>query len=58
MICENCRRTQHLRCPEWNKPNPTYCDCQHKRDGVNWSLIRKPDAQVADPTTKPVDCLD
>jgi hypothetical protein len=60
MICEPCRDNKHLRCREWrNRDGATWCDCQHAPRGtsINWNLIRKPDAQVADPTTKTVDCL-
>lgn len=52
MICIKCRNKQHTQCPEGS-----WCDCQHKDSGINWPLVRKPETVVADPTTKPVDCL-
>jgi hypothetical protein len=52
VVCKKCRVKEHGECP-----GGTWCDCQHHDSGVNWNLIRKPDAQVADPTTKTVDCL-
>jgi hypothetical protein len=52
MICKSCRKDRHASCP-----GGTWCDCQHRKSGVNWPLVRKPDVQVADPTTRPVDCL-